>query len=412
MSTATPLWTATPHAGFFINSVAISASGQRIVAGTFFHDYGSSAAAPAAGTEAKLAPRVHAAAGSAVGGAAAPSQYGRFGTYVWDRSGTQLLAAEFEGWQGVYWVASDAEGAVVASTGWCSGSPDFAGFVSAFAVETGANLLQFALPGRGNVLALDPNARLLLAGADQSYLFTRDPNGNFATPPALIPLSGSGDTALVTALSADAAIGLVASYHGEIVLFPISGGIPGAAARWQIPDSAFLHFAALSADGRWAFAGANSGILYALDVSALLAGSASGPSWSTPIGGGASTLYGVACSADGARVAVAGNVAATGGGTVSVFLNTQTGGSLLWSASTAHSPNSVSFDAAGQWLGLADGHPDGTPGAFYLFDGSTGALAWTFPTSDMSWPIQLSADGNTVAAGSDNGNVYAFAADA
>jgi CHAD domain-containing protein len=96
MSTATPLWTATPHAGFFINSVAISASGQRIVAGTFFHDYGSSAAALSPGAEAKLAPRMHAAAGRAADAAAAPSQYGRFGTYVWDRGGTRLLAAEFE----------------------------------------------------------------------------------------------------------------------------------------------------------------------------------------------------------------------------------------------------------------------------------------------------------------------------
>jgi outer membrane protein assembly factor BamB len=413
MSTATPLWTATPHAGFFINSVAISADGDRIVAGTFFHDYGSSTTEvhPAA-KEAKLAPRVHAASASALDAGAAPSQYGRFGTYVWDRSGNPLMAAEFDGWQGVYWVASDAEGAIVASTGWRSGSPDFAGFVSAFAVETGANLLQFALPGRGNVVALDPNARMLLAGADQGYLFTRDPNGDFATPPVLIPLSGSGDTALVTALSADAAIGLVASYHGEIILFPISDGSAGTAVRWQIPGSAYLHFAALSADGRWAYAGANTGVLYALDVPALLAGSLGGPSWSAPIGGGASTIYGVACSADGTRVAVAGNVAATGGGSVSVFLNAQTEASLLWSASTAHSPNSVSFDAAGQWLGLADGHPDGTPGAFYLFDGSTGALVWSFPTSDMSWPIQLSADGSTVAAGSDNGGVYVFAASA
>lgn len=412
MSTATPLWSVTPHAGFYINSVGISADGGRIVAGTFFHDYGGSAKA-AFGGEAKLAARVAAAnaspAAASAGGAAGASQYGRFGTYVWDRSGQRLMAQEFDGWQGVYWVASDSAGVVVASTGWRSGSPDYSGFVAAYAVDTGASLLDFALPGRGNVVALDPNARVLLAGADQGYLFARDPNGDFGATPVELSLNGTGDTALVTALSADASIGMVASYHGEILLFGIDAGAPGAPVRWQIPDSAYLHFAALSADGRWAFAGANNGLLYALNVQALLGGSASGPAWSAQIPGGASTIYGVACSADGTRVAVAGNVKSTGGGSVSVFDNTQSQPSLLWTASTAHSPNSVSFDAAGQWLGLADGHPDGTPGAFYLFSGATGALAWNFPTSDMSWPIQLSADGSTVAAGSDNGSVYLFA---
>ena len=69
----------------------------------------------------------------------------------------------------------------------------------------------------------------------------------------------------------------------------------------------------------------------------------------------------------------------------------------------------MSFDADGQWLGLADGHPDGSPGAFYLFDGGTGSLAWSYGTSNMSWPIQVSGDGSTVAAGSDDGSVYLFA---
>lgn len=408
--TATPLWSATPHPGFYINSVAISADGGRIVAGTFFHDYGGTAA-EAHGGERKLAPRM--AAGlrepaQHVDSAASADQYGRFGTYVWDREGKPLLVQEFEGWQGVYWVTMDGPGAIVASTGWRSGSPDYAGFISAFAVDSGASLLQFALAGRGNVVSLDPNARVLLAGADQGYLFARDPNGDFVDTPATLPLSDASDTVLVAALSANAGRGLLASYHGEVLLFDIDAGVPATPVRWQVPGSAYLHFAALSADGAWAYAGANTGELYALDVNALLAGATRDPSWSAAIPGGATTIYGVACSADGARVAAAGNLP-SGGGSVSTFANQHTRGELLWTAATLHSPNSVSFDADGQWLGLADGHPDGSPGAFYLFDGSTGSLAWSYGTSNMSWPIQVSGDGSTVAAGSDDGSVYLFA---
>lgn len=392
---ATPLWSRVPHAGYYINSVATSANGGRVVAGTFFHVYGQSASA-----EPKLAARMQ-AAGAATDD---PSQYGVFGTYVWDRAGTLLMQQTFQGWQGVYWVAMAGDGSIVASTGWKQGSPDYAGFVGAWSVDGGTALLDFALPGRGNVVALDQDAQLLLAGADKGYLFFRNGGTSFGATPATLPLSASGDTALVTALSADGRLGMVASYQGELLLFPIVAGQPGTIARWQVPGSAYLHFAALSADGRRAYLGANNGMLYAIDVQAYLA--SPGPRWQVAIPGGAKTIYGVACSANGARVAVAGNLPK--GGTVSMFEDKGAHGALIWSASTQRSPNDVSFDASGRWLALADGHPDGTPGNFYLWDADSGALQWTFPTSDMSWPIQLSADASTVVAGSDNGSVYLF----
>jgi hypothetical protein len=412
MPIATPLWSRVPHAGFYINSVAISADGEHIVAGTFFHDYGSSASAQATGGEAKLAGRVAAALPSSAATPAqagsGPSQYGTFGTYVWNRAGELLMQQEFDGWQGVYWVAMAGDASVVASCGWRSGSPNYAGFIAAYVVGTGASLLEFALPGRGNVVALDSHARLLLAGADQGYLFARTPNGDFSAPPSLFPLTAAaaGDTALVTALDAAAGAGLVASYHGEVILFGISQGVPTQTLRWQVPNSAYLHFAALSADGRWAFAGANNGLLFAFNVDKCMAAGALAPAWQVQIPGGATTIYGVACSADGGRIGVAGNVGSAG--SVSVFHNMYSHAALIWTASTARSPNSVSFDATGSALALADGHPDGTPGDFYLWNAASGELLWSFPTSDMSWPIQLSADGSTVAAGSDNGSVYAF----
>jgi hypothetical protein len=37
--TAPLLWQATPHPGYYINSVGTSGDGRKVVAGTFFHSY-------------------------------------------------------------------------------------------------------------------------------------------------------------------------------------------------------------------------------------------------------------------------------------------------------------------------------------------------------------------------------------
>jgi WD40 repeat protein len=131
-----------------------------------------------------------------------------------------------------------------------------------------------------------------------------------------------------------------------------------------------------------------------------------GAMWSASLPAGATTIYGVACSSNGGVSAAAGN--ASEGGVVGYYADKYNNGAMYWKDFTAHSPNSVSMDAGGQWVALADGHPDNTPGCFYLWSGMTGALQWTFPTSDMSWPIKIAANASLVVGGSDNGNVYAF----
>ncbi len=401
--TAVPLWQTVPHSGYYINSVAVSANGGVVVAGTFFHTYGSSSSVETLEPEQKMAARV---AGSRASSTDSPtSEYGTFGTYVWDRSGNLLMQAEFAGWQGVYWVDASADGSTVASGGWYSGTPSYQGFIAAYAVATGDSLLFYTLPSRGNIVALNANGSLLLAGADQGYLFAKATDGNFNPTPSTISLTASGDTALVTALDSAGVTGLIGSYHGEIILFPISDGVPGTPVRWQLPNSAYLHFAALSADGQHAYVGANSGILYAIEVSQFLQNPAS--IWQAAIPGGATTIYGVACSANGGLISSAGNTAT--GGVVALYADKYNNAAMYWQATTAHSPNSVSMDAGGRWVALADGHPDNTPGCFYLWRSMDGAPLWTFPTSDMSWPIKLSADGSLVVGGSDNGSVYVFA---
>jgi outer membrane protein assembly factor BamB len=77
----------------------------------------------------------------------------------------------------------------------------------------------------------------------------------------------------------------------------------------------------------------------------------------------------------------------------------------VWDKKLDRNPNSTSMNAAGTYIGLADGYPLGNPGQFRLFDRNGNEL-WSYTTSDMNWPMVVSADGAGIAAGGDDGNVY------
>jgi len=392
------LWTKTPQPGQYINSVAVSADGGVVVAGTWFHSYSSDSNAAS-----KQAVRV--AQAQAPTDPPPPTEYQTFGTYAWNTAGDLIFSNTFSGWQGVYWVDVSADGSTAASCGWYSGAPSYQGFIAAFDVASGNSELLFMLNARGNVVALDANGALLLAGADQGYLFSRSSSGSFNTTPATISLTASGDSVMVSALDANGDVGLIASYQGEVILFSISAGVPGTPVRWQLPNSAYLHAAALSSDGTHVYVGANDGIQYSILVSRFMSDPV--PMWSAALPSGGKVIYGVACSSNGGVSAVAGNTSA--GGVVAYYADKYNNGAMYWQATTLHSPNSVSMDAGGAWVALADGHPDGTPGCFYLWQSMTGALLWSYPTPDnMSWPIVIAADASLVVGGSDDGTVYAF----
>jgi hypothetical protein len=114
----------------------------------------------------------------------------------------------------------------------------------------------------------------------------------------------------------------------------------------------------------------------------------------------------VAISGDGKTVSAVGNNGSAG--KVFLFSNQGSAATLLWSKITAHNPNSTSLDGAGKLVAVADGYPDGKPGTFYLYD-QTGTLQWSYKTSNMSWPIQISRSAAGIAAGSDDAYVYYFA---
>lgn len=380
-------WPLSPDPGKFVNSVAISADGSRIAAGTFFHDYSSS--------KTTSTRRLSTPTGD--------GNWGEYGTYVWGADGTLLYSDRFVGWEGVYWVALSADGDTVASSGWKLGAPDYQGFVSAGDVGRGVTLLSWPLPQRGNVVSLNADGTALLAGADQGYLFVRVAGNVFGGPPQTFPLAATGDQVLVAALDTRGTTGLLVSYHGQVQVFTLtSGGSVLALESWQLPNSAYCHAGALSADGGWAFIGANDGNLYALEIAAFLA--SPGPIWSVLLPDGARTIYGVTCSANGARIGVGGNLPAAG--LVAMYKNLGTEGALSWQDQTVQPPNGLAMDDAGLALAAADGHDSG--GDFTLWNAIEGTQVWSYSTTAMCWPIMLSADARRVAAGSDDSCVYLF----
>jgi hypothetical protein len=386
MTAPVEVWSKRPHPGYFINSVAISADGSRVVAGTFYHDYSASA-------DASLARRADAGIAS--------GRQSTFGTYVWDSAGSELMAKTFDGWQGVYWVDLSADGATAASSGWMSNDP-YAGFIAAYDVDTAGELLMYQPKKRGNMVRLNADGTVLVAGADSGYLFVRAPGASFSSTPTVIALSDPSDQVLVATVDASGGTGLIASYHGEVIVFTQSGGLISALQRWQLPNSAYLHAGALAADASYAYVGANTGILYALRVADFL--SDGSIAWTTPLPGGATTIYGVATSADGSIVGVGGNLES--GGIVAVYGNKYDNAALLWQSTTPEAPNGLSMDASGTYLGAADGHSSG--GDFTLWQPLVNQMLWTYSTSEMCWPIAIAANASYVAAGSDDGKVYLF----
>jgi outer membrane protein assembly factor BamB len=95
------------------------------------------------------------------------------------------------------------------------------------------------------------------------------------------------------------------------------------------------------------------------------------------------------------------------------YLENQSGTvTQLWSQATLSNPNSTSLDASGEHVTVADGYtPNGKVGHFYLFNGTSGNLLWSYETLNMNWPMFINSLGTGIAAGTDVGNVYYFTPD-
>jgi WD40 repeat protein len=369
-----PKWKASPISTpqEYINSVAISADGQTVVGGTYYFPYGAGAKHSAADT-----PPIP------------------VGTFAWDTNGKSLWKDQFQATEGVYWVGLSRDGKWAASSG---RSAQAQGFVYIYDVTSGSRAFTYTTKTRVNMVAFSNDGTYLVAGADDTYFFSR--NGTAWQAPQNIP-SLPGDSVIAVAISGDGQWIVAGTYQGSVLLVKNNSGSLGAPVSWQLGNGS-IHWVALSNDGStFAVAGSDSNV-HCFRTSDF--GATKQPTWSAPLTG-CKGCRSVAVCDDGSLVSAVGNKGHTG--KVFLFANRAGGGKQLWVKPTKRNPNSTSMDSTGNHVTVADGYPDGTKGDFSLFT-ADGISRGTFKTKNMSWPMQISSDGSSIAAGSDDSCVYYF----
>jgi WD40 repeat protein len=371
-----PTWSVDPlpaqAATSYINSVDLSRNGQRVICGTYYYDYN-----PAANHT------------------PVPSTF-PVGVFCYNAKGKLQWSDKFTASEGVYWVAMSQDASWAASGGLLAHGN---GFIRAYNAATGAMALNFTTNARVNRVAISADGAYLVAGASATYLFSR--NGSAWSAPHVIP-SAAGDYVVAVDISDDGQWIAVGTHNGFISLIRNVGGTLSPAVTWQQPSGS-IYWVEMASGGSGFVAGAKNASLMFFSTASFTG--AAGPTWTKKLTG-CTRCGSVGISADGSLVSAVGNTGKTG--KVFLFQNQNTTAKSLWSAATKHNPNSTSLDAAGQYVTVADGQPDGTPGAFYLYD-SAGNLKWQYATSNMSWPMQVSEDASGIAAGSDDASVYYFA---
>ncbi len=374
--TIAPTWTKGPYGPRkYVNWVGISADGNRVIAGTYYYDYTR---------------RVTMQAGE------------EFGVYCYDRQGNLLFEdTPIADPDGVYWVALSANGRYAAGGG--GSSSGSGGFVKAYDVDASTPtqpkvILDFEQTGtrlaRVSSVVLSMNGARLLAGGDQMYVFALQ-DGAYTLTDTL----GTGWNVISVAMS-QAGASYVFSDAGGGVYLVANGNAP---VKWTVPGtSKVAHFVAMSNDGQSFAAAGSDGLVYFFDATTFAAGA--GPVWSYPETPLAAPFYACAISGDGQYVSAVVNDGANAG---KAFLLDRSGTLQPgWSGMEVDgNPNSTSMDENAYGVTVATGHPDGTPGRYYLFYRS-GACYLLYQVGNMSWPMLISSDASAVVAGSDDSHVY------
>lgn len=399
-----PVWKISPAAGkYYINSVAVSADGSRVIGGTFYHGYQSGAARRGPPPDTPLrSPAIQ-----------VPSpEDGTFGTYCYNASGQLQWKDEFQGWQGVYWTALSADGTRAAAGGFMTQSAP-QGFVRAYdAANQGRLMLSHSTQKRVNQVALSGDGTWLVSAAETLILFQDGPLGYRQT----MDYTSPGRESIVSAsVSQDGSKVVYSDYAGWIGVLANSQGKLTPLAQWKVPalskEGNFCHMIDLAPDGRSFVAGGAGGQFYFFDLAQFIA--TQKPTHTCPTGV-AGAVYGVAGAPDGSMFAGVVNCGDAG---QAYPVSLASGNAIpVPPLALKRNPNSAALNVTSGVirLAIADGHPDGTPGHFYLFSSPAGAappvlrLRWIFQTGNMSWPIAIAANGSAVVGGSDDSHIYYF----
>jgi WD40 repeat protein len=372
--TRKPTWTHNPLPGskqLYINSVGISKNAQSAICGNYYYDYSKTA------NHTTSAPTFE------------------VGTFFYNAKGKLQWKDVFQATEGVYWVAVSDDADWAASGGLVGHG---SGFINAYDASNGKKTLNFTTSARVNRVAMSGNGSCLIAGADSAYFFVR--TGSTWSGPQKIPCA-AGDHVVAVDISTDGKCIALGTAKGVVMLAKNTAGVLSTPISWPQANGS-IYWVQMASDGSgFAVGGDNASVMF-FNTSTFHQGG--GPEWTTKLTG-CTRCGAVGISGDGKYISAVGNSGKAG--KVFLFSNGGTKAKTLWSAPTLHNPNSTSIDASGTYVTVADGQPDGTPGAFYLFD-ITGKPQWRCETSNMSWPMQISQDATGIVAGSDNAKVYYF----
>ncbi len=395
-----PTWKIAPQAQpRYINSVAVSDDGGTVMGGTFYHSYGSAPAARRSSTVAD-----HATPARLV-------TTDTFGAYCYNAAGGLRWKDEFLAAEGVYWVAVSADGGRAAAGGYYSFSPK-QGFVYAYDAQTGAKVLDYKTTQRVNQVSLSADGRWLVSAAESVVLFCYETSsGRYVKTGEYTPDSSASNDVISAEISADGSTIVFCDYDQHIGLLQNVGGVLSLAKAYTMPEG-YCHMLSLTPDGSAFAAGGLGGVFHLFDVATFRQTGVPTYGFNT---GSADAIYGVGVAADGSLFAGVVNVGSEAG---LAYAATVVGGAPVQRAriETLRNPNSVCLDLARGVMVVADGHPDGSPGHFYLIGGIVAAphsmivatVQWACPTGDMSWPVTIAGGGSAIVGGSDDGSIYYF----
>ncbi len=364
---------------------------------------------------------------------------GSFAVKCYDSDGNKLWEQPVdcaEDSQGVYWTAISGDGTIVAAGG--QTAHDGAGFLMVCHADTGEEILpQTATTSRVNQVSLSQDGSWLVACYGKEVVLYMHDHSIITGSYRLVgqysfPEGASVQSAAISANSLRAIAGATI-YDDE----ESSDSTPtGAFVSMNISESGFTNIqktdfdvgvlhTAITADGS-----AWGGGLHTGQCVCFLDNAATSPAWRYTPDLAVELAYAFAiCGSTSETVHVAygvnlpvGEDPAAPQGAVFSLISQSTGSGFTpkqqWVMPTTYGVNpGVSLDSAAQYVTATDGKPDTknekveSPGNFYLFDNSNASIAWSYPTSLMNWPMMISANGQAIVGGSDNGNVYYWAAE-
>lgn len=384
-----PSWNVTPDPSLQVNSVAVSDDGNCCVFGTS-NEFGT----------------------------------GNFSVLCYDGAGNQRWSWPVgapASTQGVFWVAASADGQFAAAGGETGSA---AGFLTAYRVADGVQVLNVASGSRINQVALSGDGSLLLAVssdtvqlynyADGAYTLASQQSfaGSYCNSCALSP---DGFNAVVSCTIYSDNDG---ANTGQVISLAIDNGKLAVSGAWASPVAVIR--VAIAATGNHWGASLHDGSCALFDQDHVTQ-----PAWRyQPDVQNLGTAYGfdiTETAAGRVLLACGANIKATAPALATGYLymvESVTDGStqsprFCWGSALQYSANpGVSLDREAQFVTATDGEPidesagTETPGNFYLFDGATGTQQWRYATPLMNWPMAITPDGAHAFGGSDDGGVY------